>query len=170
LKPDIVVETGVASGRSSSFILQGLEDNKKGKLISIDLPKFYKANQPETYLTEEGNTELKSFVPQEREPGWLVPRDLRHRWELVLGDSRVELPKIINNLEKVDLFYHDSDHSYESMMFEYETVWPKLSVGGFLVSDDIKWNKAWFDFVCRYPKGTVFKHRSLGVIKKTEQE
>ena len=38
INPEIVVETGVSIGTSSSFILQALEDNKKGHLYSIDLP------------------------------------------------------------------------------------------------------------------------------------
>jgi predicted O-methyltransferase YrrM len=38
LKPSIVVETGVAGGMSSCYILKGLRDNNKGELFSIDLP------------------------------------------------------------------------------------------------------------------------------------
>lgn len=167
LRPEIVVETGVASGRSSSFILQALEDNKNGKLISIDLPKFYQTEKPETYITKEGNVELMSFVPEESKPGWLVPDKLRHRWQLILGDSKIELPKILDKIDSVDIFYHDSDHSYESMMLEYETAWPKLTRNGFLVSDDIKWNGAWNDFVDKHPCDQNFRHRSFGVIKKT---
>ena len=36
--PDIVVETGVASGVSSSYILCALEKNGHGELYSIDMP------------------------------------------------------------------------------------------------------------------------------------
>ena len=38
LKPDIVVETGVFSGVSSSFILKALGDNNTGMLYSVDHP------------------------------------------------------------------------------------------------------------------------------------
>jgi len=38
LKPRIVIETGVANGASSTFILSALEKNNLGKLYSIDLP------------------------------------------------------------------------------------------------------------------------------------
>jgi len=37
-KPNVVIETGVHRGVSTSFILQALEDNNKGNLYSIDLP------------------------------------------------------------------------------------------------------------------------------------
>lgn len=48
LKPEIVVETGVASGLSSAYILQALEENRKGKLYSIDLPAR-EGSYPERY-------------------------------------------------------------------------------------------------------------------------
>ena len=38
IKPGIVVETGVASGISSAYILRALDKNNHGKLFSIDLP------------------------------------------------------------------------------------------------------------------------------------
>ena len=37
-KPHIVVQTGVASGVSSSLLLLAIEKNSKGRLINIDLP------------------------------------------------------------------------------------------------------------------------------------
>jgi predicted O-methyltransferase YrrM len=37
-QPAAIVETGVAGGVSSSYILQSLEDNRSGDLYSIDLP------------------------------------------------------------------------------------------------------------------------------------
>jgi len=40
LKPSIVVETGVGSGMSSSFILRALAMNGFGTLYSIDLPSY----------------------------------------------------------------------------------------------------------------------------------
>lgn len=166
LKPEVVVETGVASGRSSSAILLALAKNDFGKLYSIDLPQHYSSVAPETYLTPEGNTELKGFVPEGREPGWLVPSRLRSRWELILGDSKVELPKLLAQLPKLDIFYHDSDHSYESMMFEFEQAWPKIPAGGLLLSDDIGWNKSWPDFVSKVGGQAVKAYRNFGLLKK----
>jgi len=56
-RPSIVVETGVASGVSTAYILQALEDNRKGKLYSIDLPNQF-------YLTSK-NVFHAEFNPQE---------------------------------------------------------------------------------------------------------
>ena len=40
MKPTNVIETGVASGASSAFILLGLDKNQHGTLYSIDLPDY----------------------------------------------------------------------------------------------------------------------------------
>ncbi len=48
-KPENIIETGVASGRSSMAILSALKDNKKGRLYSIDLPQFYAGEEPEHF-------------------------------------------------------------------------------------------------------------------------
>ncbi len=165
-KPSVIIETGVASGRSSAAILQALHDNKKGMLYSIDLPQYYDGTEPQCYVTKEGNNELEGFIPQGKTPGWLVPEALRSRWKLILGDSKVELEKVLSSVDKVDIFYHDSDHSYESMDFEYKAVWPKIPQGGFLLSDDVSWNDAWKDFTAarKYSYRTVY--RNFGVLKK----
>lgn len=166
MKPEVIVETGVASGRSSAAILQALEDNGQGKLYSIDLGQFYEGKNPLTYITDEGNSELRGFIPKDKEVGWLVPSNLRHRWKLIIGDSKTELPKLITGLNKIDIFYHDSEHSYENMTFEGKAVWPLIPRGGFIVFDDIKWNQAFNDFTSANQHDLNFNYRSLGVIKK----
>jgi len=129
LKPEVVVETGVASGTSSTFFLSAMEKNGTGRLYSIDLP-----------LPNE------QLVPTERRTGWLVPSRLRERWELTLGDAKVELPRLLDRLGTIDCFYHDSDHSYEHMTWEFSTSYPRIRPGGLLLSDDITNNAAWKDF------------------------
>ncbi|MGQ0792057.1 MAG: class I SAM-dependent methyltransferase [Nitrosopumilaceae archaeon] len=138
-KPEIVIETGVASGLSSAMILLGLEKNNKGHLFSIDLP----FNQRKLSKKEIQNRQA-SFPPNKRE-GWLVPESLQSRWTLQLGDSKILLPKLLNELGKCDLFLHDSDHTYKHMMWEFESVWPHLK--SILLADDIRLNNAFDDFV-----------------------
>lgn len=43
------------------------------------------------------------------------------------------------------LFFHDSDHSYENMLFEFEWAWNHLNAE-VIISDDIDGNNAFFDF------------------------
>ena len=110
LKPDTIVETGVAGGVSSSYILCALEENEHGELCSIDLP--WRGNQS----------------------GWIIPDYLRHRWQLVVGRSSERLLPLLERLGTIDIFLHDSEHSYQNMLWEYQTAWVFLRSGGLLLS------------------------------------
>jgi predicted O-methyltransferase YrrM len=127
LKPDAVVETGVANGISSTYILLALEKNQKGQLHSIDIGD-------DTYLPPGGQT------------GWVVPCWLRHRWMLHLGDARALLAPLLAELGNVDVFIHDSLHTYDHMMFEFQTAYPHVRPGGVLFADDASWNSAFVQF------------------------
>lgn len=125
LKPRVILETGVQEGSSSLSFLYALEKNNLGKLYSIEIRKAGETAYGKKY-----------FLPRE-EIGYLVPRELHHRWSLIWGDSRVELPKLLKELGQINLFFHDSLHTEEHMMFEYKNAWPFLKKGGCLLSDDI---------------------------------
>jgi hypothetical protein len=114
----------------------------------------------------EGNDELQGYVPQGKEPGWLVPSELRDRWELTLGDSNVELKKVVGKLDSIDLFYHDSEHSYETMMFEFTETWDKIRKEGYLLADDIRWNDSWKDFLAKHQGTYSFMYRNFGILRK----
>ena len=116
-KPEFMVETGVFDGISSSIILQAMEDNGWGSLVSIDLP----AHQP---ISESTAAMKESVLPDGCEPGWLIPEYLRHRHRLELGDSKKILSEILQKQSGIDIFLHDSLHSAEHMKFEYETACP----------------------------------------------
>lgn len=129
-RPQVVVETGVSGGISSAHILRALAANGRGSLHSIDLP----------------NVQHGSVLPPGRETGWMVPDELRGRWSLTLGDARELLPGLLDTLDRLDIFLHDSDHSYGHMLFEYELAFPRLEPGGLLMSDDTHNHSAWDDF------------------------
>jgi cephalosporin hydroxylase len=44
------------------------------------------------------------------------------------------------------MFFHDSDHTYNHMMFEFKEAKRKLVAGGLIVADDISWNASLWDF------------------------
>lgn len=130
VKPTKIVETGVGTGYSSSYILEALERNGLGQLTSIDQP----------------NEDVNWHLPEGREPGFLVAQELRHRWKLVLGRTSELLPSILTDLGSLDVFFHDSEHTYDVMKFEYDHAARRLRAGGLLVSDDAMWNTALLDF------------------------
>lgn len=147
--PSLVIETGVAAGVSSYFILKALERNHFGRLTSIDLPN---QSNPRGYLNRDGKVD-GVYTPADRGVGWLVPHSLRHRWSLIMGDSLTELQRLDQN---PDIFYHDSDHSETVMRQEFE--WALQHHARFLLTDDADWNAAWSMF--KPPEAAV--HVTLG--------
>ena len=127
LKPNCIIETGVASGASSAYILQALHENGKGQLHSIDLP-------PDN-------------LPEGKMSGWVVPSHLKNQWSLHIGDSKDLLEPVLANLGQVDCFLHDSLHTYDHMIWEFRTVWNYLIRGGLFLSHDVGANDAFFDFM-----------------------
>ena len=163
LGPERVVETGVASGTSSAYILKAMEANARGTLDSIDLPNYEEVltqTRPDVYRA------ACSIVSPGREVGWAIPPGLKGRWSLHIGPSSELLPKVLEAAGPIDLFLHDSEHTYETMIFEYRTAWPHLRTGGVLLSDDVGWNAAFPDFA-REVGGSphVYQHR-FGALRK----
>jgi len=135
LKPEKIIETGVAYGLTSAYILQALHENKKGTLYSID------------YVFRPW--ESKSMI------GALIPDNLRDRWKLIYGSSSQKLKKLLISLGSVDIFFHDSLHTFDNMTFEFNTAWPFIRKEGFLLSDDIASNAAFYEF---YSKMNLKSH------------
>jgi predicted O-methyltransferase YrrM len=115
-RPQRVVETGVLYGGSTAHVLAAMAANGSGELHSIEIGR-----------------------PDEREPphDFFVPAELQRRWELIIGDSRSELPVLLSRCDGIDMFHHDSLHTWEHMTWEYETALPCLREGGVLSSDDV---------------------------------
>lgn len=158
LKPEIMVETGVFDGLSSSVTLAALRQNAAGRLISIDLPATD---------TIVGSTEFMSdtSLPPGHDPGWMIPKALRERHELLLGDARELLPRVLLQHPKLDIFMHDSLHTDEHMTFEFVAAWPHIRDGGLLLSDDIQGSAAFHRF-CGSHKKRYLQVRNFGAIRK----
>ncbi|AOL16616.1 hypothetical protein BFU36_07790 [Sulfolobus sp. A20] len=118
VNPSIVIETGIGPGVSSTIILSALTN---GTLYSIDVRDKLENGKP---------------------IGFLVPEELRHKWKVYIGESRIMLPKILNEVKKVDIFLHDSEHTFENVMFELTTVWEKLEKGGIILIDNLDFTEA----------------------------
>ena len=125
LRPAVVVESGGFIGMSSAFILRALADEKlaKSKLYSIEWS-------------------------EECEQGALIPDELRPQFIPMRGKvedflKRGELPS------PIDMFLHDSSHSYRHMLWEFRQFWPRLCDGGLLVSHGVQMNAAFPEFVVK---------------------
>jgi predicted O-methyltransferase YrrM len=123
LRPAVIVESGGYIGMSSAFILKALADEQltTAKLYSIELS-------------------------QECDQGVLIPGELTGGFVPMRGKVEdflkgTELPS------SIDMFLHDSSHSYRHMLWEFRQFWPRLRDGGLLVSHDVQMNAAFPEFV-----------------------
>jgi predicted O-methyltransferase YrrM len=128
-RPTTVVETGVLHGYSSSAFLHALERNgDEGRLWSSDFP-YFRERDPERLV------------------GVLVPEELRSNWTLLLEGDRKNLPRLLEQVDRVDFFHYDSDKTYSGRRFAMELVEPRLSDDAAVVMDDIQDNLFFADWV-----------------------
>ena len=163
LRPRVAVETGVANGFSTAFLLQALHVNGEGHLTSIDLPREVgREYEPGTFYEGLGRV----GIPPGEQPGWLIPDALRERWTLILGRSQEELPPLLERLGTLDFFMHDSEHSFECMWFEFNAAWPRLRDGGVLVSDDVNSTEAFTRFAREQSRQPLRLARGMALLTK----
>jgi len=147
-KPKTIVQTGVCNGLSSAFMMLALAKNgADGTLHVIDVANIFNPNDPA--WIEPGKI-YGVVIPEGKSSGWIVPDIYKNRFFVTNGDAKMELPKVLAKLPMIDMFYHDSDHTYNHMMFEFTEAKKKLSAGGLIVGDDISWNTSVWDFADKY--------------------
>jgi len=111
-RPLVVIETGVESGYSSEHYLKAMDDAGIGQLFSCDpAPSGFYDAYPIVHP----------------------------RFTFLREASYSALDKIFKETGRVDLFLHDSDHSYGCMAFEFEWGWNHVRKGGIIASDDCGW-------------------------------
>ena len=87
-------------------------------------------------------------LSEECEQGALIPEELRSSGQFVPMCGRIEdFLKWDQLPASIDMFLHDSSHSYRHMLWEFRQFWPRLRDGGLLVSHDVQMNAAFPEFV-----------------------
>lgn len=141
LRPETVVETGVAAGHSSRAVLTALARNKEvsgieGHLYSSDFP-YFRIENPEQYI------------------GVLVEAALKPNWTLEIDGDEKNLPKIAAQCGRVGLFHYDSEKRYAGRQAALDLLAPVLDGDSIIVMDDINDNAFFKDYVER--EGGVFQ-------------
>ena len=161
LKPRMIAQTGVCNGLSSAFMMLALAKNgDRGSLHVIDQPQVYNPNSPEWHSK---GTVYGVIIPEGKSSGWMVPDNYHKRFELLIGDAKELLPGLLNRLGEIDMFFHDSDHTYDHMMFEMREAKKHLRPGGVIVADDVSWNASVWDFADQENMPAFNYQGSLGV-------
>lgn len=130
-KPNTMIESGVESGYSTEHFLVAMDDAKRGHLYSCDP------------------------APS----GFYVANPIVHpRFTFIQKRSYEALDEIVKLTGPIDMFLHDSDHSYSCQTWEYEWAWKNVRSGGIIASDDVGWSDttpdkphhAWDHFLARH--------------------
>ena len=148
LKPHWCLETGVYYGGNSVFILNALEKNGSGRLVSIDLPdsqirKAQADGNCDPSLERHPMVGDSELYDESLRPGFIIPDYLRHRWNFIEGNSLAVIPELA---ERFDLYIHDSDHSFDFVTTELSLAKAKMRDSGTMIVDDINWSNAFFKF------------------------
>jgi hypothetical protein len=151
-RPRNLIESGVASGVSSTFLLLGIKANSAGILHSIDFPVFRKGSR--------GNQSWA--IPQGMSSGWAVPTKLRSRWNLRQGRSEDLLEPLLEETGTLDLYCHDSPVNIGHFEFEMKSIRKHLKPGSLVVADNT--DEKVFDETARSVGAEAFyrRHSSLG--------
>ena len=121
IEPDLIIETGTQHGVSASVISDYVSrSNKKVIAKTIDV-----AHQ--VLIRRETNV---NYI--------VLESPIRRSFQKETLSART----------RNTVFFHDSDHSYENMYFEFDWAWNRLGVSA-LVSDDADGNSAFLDFCSR---------------------
>ena len=143
VEPKTVVQTGVSNGTSCAYITLALKHSGRGgKLYAIDIPNIYDPAD-ESFHQEKV---YGVIIPHGKTSGWLVSDALGDSFECWTGDAKKLLPKLFESVGEAGVFFHDSDHTYDHMWFEFETALPFMRPNGLIVADDIAWSSVTWDF------------------------
>ncbi len=93
-------------------------------------------------------------------------------WELKIEGDEANIPKLISNINHIDIFHYDSDKTYEGKKNVYNLIKKKISDKSILIFDDIQ-DDIFFYEICQRTsfEYKIFKFNSkyigfLGKIKK----
>ena len=143
-RPRTIVETGVCNGFSAGVAVLALARNgNDGNLHAIGLAEVFNPDDPRW---TQGGRVFGEVVVGGKGLGWMIPNPYRHWANIYNGDARTLLPEVAEKLDGIDLFFHDSDHSYDHMMFEFVAARRKLARNAIVVADNIAWNSSLWDF------------------------
>lgn len=150
-QPDVIIETGVAAGFSSYAFLKAIDTNKKGILYSSDFPYFRLPN-PEKYI------------------GIVVEETLKKYWHVYIDGDEINLPKILNKVNRIDIFHYDSDKSYSGRTMAISLIKNKLDDNSLVLMDDIQDNSFFYDYIQQHnPLNWYifeFENKYIGIIGK----
>ena len=148
-------------GLTTTWLLKALKDNKKGKLVLIDI----KRSDWKKYFKNKkmGPGSEHDLFPDNENPGWIIPDYLKqkNRWKLLYGPSS----HYLNKMKNVNLFIHDSDHSFHNVKYETETILRNNKKSNpYIVIDNCDMNSYVFQLIAKYNNKYKFEKLTYSFI------
>ncbi len=154
IRPRHCIEIGTCLGFSTLFIIDALNKNGFGDLVTIE------KNVESSALAQH----LLSIVDMSRV-------------QFKVGTSHEVLPEILEDWDEVDFCYIDGEHKKETVLFEFGVLYPKLYKDGIIVMNDVigyngvigyndgEMREAWAEI--KLKEGVMWsEHERFGIIKK----
>lgn len=150
-----IAKHGIAQKKQAEFLYKlSNKFNPKNVIelgTSIGLTSLYfsKAIPKSTIYSIEGCSSIYQFSKQ------LFEEQKIKNIHLINGNFNIELPKLLNELESIDLLYIDGNHAYEPTMQYFNLALEKKNANSIFIFDDIYWSddmeKAWKE-ICAHPE------------------
>jgi len=168
LKPKVIIETGCNIGFSSTFMALAVKENNNGCMFyTMDLADAFEPWENFSFVKcrkQKINFEkLKNLPPPQALS--MVPQDLREHIIFLKGSSKDILPGLLKENKEVDIFFHDSEHSYRNIAWESISAIPYIKKGGYLLVHDVALNSAFKDM---FHDAAIVLGDNLGIFKKTD--
>ncbi len=119
VQPKIMVEMGTSLGISTLYQAKAAPDGK--------------------FITMEGSPQTTTIAKRNFESLHLS------NIEVMEGDFKNTLPKVLNSVPEVDYVFFDGNHRKEATIEYFKTFLPKVSDNCVFVFDDIRWSKGMFE-------------------------
>ena len=130
IKPNNIIETGVAAGFTTYAFLKAIEKNKKGNLYSSDFPYFRLPN-------------AEQFI------GIIIPASLKKKWNLYINGDENNIKEIKKRIKSVDLVHYDSDKTYEGRKNFLKSISTIIHKDTFIIMDDLHDNTFFYDLISK---------------------
>ncbi|MCW3077139.1 MAG: class SAM-dependent methyltransferase [Bacteroidetes bacterium] len=144
-----IAKSGISTQKQSQIIYKLINFFYAGTIIelgtSLGLNTLYlaMANKKARLYSIEGSRELFDFSSQ------LINEAKVKNVTLMNGKFDDELPVLLNQINKVDVFYVDGNHTYESTLQYFRSALPKRTNDSVFIFDDIYWShgmtRAWHE-------------------------
>jgi len=110
-----IVETGTNWGCTTIILAQALLDSgSPGRVYTVEI-------DPENCRVATEN---------------LLKANVFHRVKLINDDSRNALPAIVEDVDEIRIAFLDGSHLYEDVLFEFSTIYPKLTDHSLVIFDN----------------------------------